>query len=335
MRLFIYSFAFVALGFMSFRWICGNIFPYQPPHFPVPSYPFQDNPPDSLMVEIGKRLFFDPKLSADNSISCASCHSPFNAFAHTDHELSHGIHDSIGNRNAPALFNLAWQQSFMWDGAINHLDVQPLAPISHAAEMGSSINEVIQKIEGITLYRNLYFEACGDSSISSAKILKALAQYQLTLVSANSKYDRVVQGREKFSVQEENGYKLFLKNCNRCHTEPLFSNFSFEKNGLVLDPDLNDQGRYRVTLLEEDRMKFKVPSLRNLVFTYPYMHDGRFATLKEVIHHYAGDFNTKLDSSEKASKAIILNPNDQVDLIAFLLTLSDKEFVFDPKHLLK
>ncbi|MBK9378336.1 MAG: cytochrome-c peroxidase [Saprospiraceae bacterium] len=234
MRTFIYSCAFIALGFMSFRWICGNIFPYQPSHFPVPFYPFQDNPPDSLMVEIGKRLFFDPKLSANNSISCASCHSPFNAFAHTDHELSHGIHDSIGNRNAPALFNLAWQQSFMWDGAINHLDVQPLAPISHAAEMGSSINEVIQKIEAITLYRNLYFEACGDSSISSAKILKALAQYQLTLVSANSKYDRVVQGQEKFSVQEEKGYKLFLKNCNRCHTEPLFSNFSFEKMDLRL-----------------------------------------------------------------------------------------------------
>ena len=304
---------------------------YAPSYFPKPIYNFKENPLDSATIELGRILFYDPILSKDNSISCASCHSPYNAFAHTDHDLSHGIFDSIGNRNAPALFNLAWQSSFMWDGAINHLDVQPLAPISHASEMASSINEVIEKLSASDHYKKLFAKTFKDSIISSSKILKALSQFQVTLVSANAKYDRVQLGKDQFTFQEENGYKLFQNNCASCHAEPLFSNYNFENNGLPMDPVLNDLGRYNVTLDETDKLKFKVPSLRNLSYTYPYMHDGRFDKLNEVLTHYTTEF--AINNSLK--KQITLTSNEKVDLIAFLLTLDDKEFVFDKKHQFK
>lgn len=316
---------------MSFVGIKMNDLFSPPNYFPKPVYNFDKNPLDSATVELGRILFYDPILSKDNSISCASCHSPYNAFAHTDHDLSHGIFDSIGNRNAPALFNLAWQNSFMWDGAINHLDVQALAPISHAKEMGSSINEVIEKLRASQNYRNLFALTFKDDSITSSKILKSLSQFQLTLVSANAKYDRIKSGKETFTPQEENGYKLYQKNCASCHSEPLCSNYNFENNGLPIDPILNDLGRYTITQNEADKMKFKVPSLRNLSYTYPYMHDGRFTQLYEVLTHYTTDFAKK----DPLKSNISLTSNEKVDLIAFLLTLDDKVFVFDKKHQFK
>lgn len=300
-----------------------------PAHFPKPQYDFTKNPLDSAKIQIGRALFYDPILSDNNSISCASCHSPYNAFAHTDHDLSHGINDQIGTRNAPALFNLAWQKSFMWDGAINHLDMQALAPISHPKEMGSHISTVVKKLNDSPIYRKLFFEAYGDSTATGEKILKTLSQFELTLVSANSKYDQVRTGKAVFTEQERNGYALFQKNCNACHTEPLFSNYDFENNGLPIDTTLNDVGRWFVTKNNKDKLHFKTPSLRNLSFTYPYMHDGRFKKLHQVINHY-----TSLDVQKKISKPlknqIILSSRDKVDLIAFLLTLNDKDFVFNP-----
>ena len=290
---------------------------------------------DSNKIELGRTLFYDPILSADNTISCASCHSSFNAFAHTDHDLSHGIFDSIGNRNAPALFNLAWQKAFMWDGAINHLDMQALAPISHKSEMGSNINEVIKKLNESKAYKESFLNAFQDSTISTAEILKALSQFQLTLVSANAKYDRVKMGKEVFTEQEKNGYQLFKKNCASCHSEPLFSNYNFENNGLPIDPTLNDLGRYVITENENDKAKFKVPSLRNLSFTYPYMHDGRFMTLQEVINHYTSGIEHSETLSSQFNESIELSSNEKVDLISFLLTLNDKDFVFNKKHQFK
>ena len=177
-------FAFMSLSFVL---IMDNHFFTPPDYFPKPVYDFQQNPLDSSKILLGRSLFYDPILSANNTISCASCHSPFNAFAHTDHDLSHGIFDSIGNRNAPALFNLAWQKMFMWDGAINHLDMQALAPISHKSEMGSNINEVIKKLDKSLAYKDLFLYAFQDSTISTAKILKALSQFQLTLVFSKCK----------------------------------------------------------------------------------------------------------------------------------------------------
>ena len=199
-------FAFMMISFVLIK---DNHFFNPPDYFPKPVYDFQQNPLDSNKIELGRTLFYDPILSDNNTISCVSCHSSFNAFAHTDHDLSHGIFDSIGNRNAPALFNLAWQKAFMWDGAINHLDMQALAPISHKSEMGSNINAVIMKLNESKEYKEAFLNAFQDSTISTAEILKALSQFQLTLVSANAKYDRVKMGKEVFTEQEKNGYQLF------------------------------------------------------------------------------------------------------------------------------
>lgn len=319
----------------SFVLIKDNHFFNPPDYFPKPVYNFEQLPLDSNKIELGRILFYDPILSKDNTISCASCHSPFNAFAHTDHDLSHGIFDSIGNRNAPALFNLAWQKTFMWDGAINHLDMQALAPISHPSEMGSNINEVIKKLNESKAYKELFLNAFQDSTISTSKILKSLSQFQLTLVSSNTKYDKVKMGKETFTEQEKNGYQLYKNNCASCHSEPFFSNYNFENNGLPIDPTLNDMGRYVITENENDKRKFKVPSLRNLSFTYPYMHDGRFMTLQEVINHYTSGIEYSETLSLQFNKSIELSSNEKVDLISFLLTLNDKDFVFNKKHQFK
>lgn len=319
----------------SFVLIKDNHFFNPPDYFPKPVYNFEHPPLDSNKIELGRILFYDPILSKDNTISCASCHSPFNAFAHTDHDLSHGIFDSIGNRNAPALFNLAWQKTFMWDGAINHLDMQALAPISHPSEMGSNINEVIKKLNESKAYKELFLNAFQDSTISTSKILKALSQFQLTLVSSNTKYDKVKMGKETFTEQEKNGYQLYKNNCASCHSEPFFSNYNFENNGLPIDPTLNDMGRYVITENENDKRKFKVPSLRNLSFTYPYMHDGRFMTLQEVINHYTSGIEHSETLSSQFNESIELSSNEKVDLISFLLTLNDKDFVFNKKHQFK
>ena len=307
------------------------IFDY-PDYFPAPAYDFTRNPLTKSKVNLGKALFYDPILSQDSTISCASCHSPYNAFAHTDHDLSHGIRDSIGTRNAPALFNLAWQNSFMWDGAINHLDVQSLAPISHPKEMGEDIKHVVQKLQRKKIYPALFYHAYGDSLITGEYVLKALAQFQLTLVSANAKYDQVQQGMTAFTEQEKNGYTLFQQHCNACHIEPLFSSYNFANNGLPIDATLNDFGKGAITLQPADSLLFKIPSLRNLSFTYPYMHDGRFRKLKEVLNHYSNNIQTYPTLSKELQNFPALSQHEKVDLIAFLLTLNDKSFVFDPKN---
>ncbi|TNE52876.1 MAG: cytochrome-c peroxidase [Bacteroidetes bacterium] len=302
----------------------------RPEHFPAPVYNFEHNQLNQAEVELGRYLFYDPLLSADGQISCASCHSPYNAFAHTDHDLSHGINDEIGSRNAPALFNLAWQSSFMWDGAINHLDMQALAPISHPKEMGEDIRNVVDKLNRERFYKELFYGIYKDSLATGERVLKALSQFQLTLVSADSKYDRVKLGMDTFSLQEENGYRLFLKNCNSCHAEPLFSNYQFKKNGLKADSVLKDYGRMMITQNSADSLVFKTPSLRNLSYTYPYMHDGRFKNLYEVLNHYTSLSVKETKLSEELKQKIVLTNHEKTDLVTFLLTLNDRNFVFNP-----
>ncbi|MBL7765518.1 MAG: c-type cytochrome [Chitinophagaceae bacterium] len=301
-----------------------------PAGFPKPVYDFTKNPLDSAKIELGRALFYDPILSHNLKISCASCHSPYNAFAHVDHALSHGIDDRIGKRNAPALFNLAWHNRFMWDGAIHHLDVQALAPMSHPDEMGDTLAHVIAKLQATTLYPSLYEKAFGDRNITGEHTLKAIAQFLLTLVSANSKYDSVLRHQATFTDQENNGYKLFQQHCSSCHTEPLFTNGEFESNGLPPDTFLQDKGRMAITHRKEDSLRFKVPSLRNIEFTFPYMHDGRFKQLREVLQHYSGGIQTDVHR-DKLQRSIPLKDNEKVDIIAFLLTLSDRSFMFNPK----
>lgn len=305
-----------------------------PEGWPKPFYNFKRNPLSKEGVALGRKLFYEPKLSRNNTISCASCHLSYTAFTHVDHELSHGIEDRIGTRNSLALMNLAWSRSFMWDGAVNHLDIQALAPISHPAEMDEDLAHVVEKLQTETTYQKLFKEAYGDSVITGERLLKALSQFQLTLVSANSKYDQVMRAGSEVSLspQEHKGYVLFKNHCATCHTEPLFTNGNFENNGLAVDTFLKDKGRMGVTGKPRDSLLFKVPTLRNIEFSSPYMHDGRFSSLQEVLKHYSQGIEPHPTLSNELKNGISLSANDRVDLMAFLLTLSDKEFLFNPEH---
>ncbi len=304
-----------------------------PKNWPKPYYDFSKNPLTKEKILLGRVLFYDPILSKNNTISCTSCHSQYNAFTHVDHALSHGIDDRIGTRNSPALMNLAWHSSFMWDGAINHLDVQSLAPISHKDEMNEKIENVVLKLQVSKIYPALFFKAFNDSVITGERTLKAISQFMLTLVCSNSKYDSVMRNETRFSIQEKKGYALFQKNCGSCHKEPLFTNLQFENNGLAIDTSLKDMGRMKVTKNPRDSIRFKVPTLRNIEFSYPYMHDGRFKTLSEVLKHYTSGIQKGKTLSKPLETPIVLSSNEKVDLTAFLLTLTDRKFLFDPDYM--
>jgi len=303
-----------------------------PDHFPDPNYDFSQNLISFNGIELGRALFYDPLLSSDGKISCASCHSPYNSFAHTDHALSHGINDSIGNRNAPALINLAWHSTFNWDGAINHLDMQALAPIQDSREMNTPFKELIIKLQNSTIYPDLFYQAYGDSTITGELVLKALAQFQLTLVSANAKYDQKIKGLTVFNEQETKGEVLFNKHCNACHTAPLFTNNRFISNGLSENALLMDQGRFNISKDSADLYKFKIPTLRNLSYTFPYMHDGRFKSIRAVLNHYSENAEKSEYSDPRLKKGIKLSDDEKTDLTSFLLTLNDKDFIFNPNN---
>lgn len=309
--------------------------PTHPRAFPVPAgwpAPVYDGALTHEAVALGRRLFYDPVLSRDSIISCSSCHLSYTAFTHVDHALSHGIHDSVGTRNSPALINLAWSRQFMWDGAVNHLDMQALAPINHPAEMGESTAHVVAKLRRSPVYAELFAAAFGDAAITGERLLKALAQFQLTLVSADAKYDRVMAGREHFSAQEARGLALFRNHCNSCHTEPLFTNGELLNNGLAQDTLLRDIGRMRITGDARDSLRFKVPTLRNCEHSHPYMHDGRFRTLRAVLDHYDHGIVPSATLDPRLRAGIRLSSDERTDLVAFLLTLTDRDFLFNPEH---
>lgn len=303
-----------------------------PEGWPSPHYDLRHNPLQADKVELGRALFYDPILSLNHTVSCASCHLQATAFAHVDHALSHGIDNHIGTRNAPALMNLAWQPYFMWDGAINHLDMQSLFPITHPDEMGEEVPHVVSKLQQSAIYPKLFLKAWGDSIVTGEHLLKSLAQFMLTLVSADSRYDSMKRGDVQFTGQEENGYRLFRAHCNSCHTEPLFTTFHFENNGLEPDTSLHDAGRMKITLSPLDSMKFKVPTLRNIEFSFPYMHDGRFKRLRDVLNHYTHPMYPSSTLSGQLRQPLSLTSNEKVDLTAFLLTLTDRHFLFNPAY---
>lgn len=308
---------------------------FEPPKgWPKPHYDFEKNPLSEEGIQLGRKLFYDPLLSRNNTVSCASCHLSYTAFTHVDHDLSHGIEDRIGTRNSLAIMNVAWSKSFMWDGAVNHIDVQALAPITHPKEMDEKLETVVEKLTADDLYPNLFKGAFGDPDITGARLLKALAQFQLTLISANSKYDKVMRKEPgiSFTEQEQNGYSLFKTNCSSCHQEPLFTNNDFANNGLPVDTTLNDMGRMKISLNPEDSLKFKVPTLRNIEFSFPYMHDGRFKKLPQVLNHYTKGIEKGKTLASELADGIELTPREKVDLLAFLLTLTDKEFLFNADH---
>lgn len=307
----------------------------QPSNFPAPAYNTSTNPVTDAGFTLGKKLFYDPILSADYTISCGSCHIQAAAFSHHGHDLSHGIHDLLGTRNAPGLQNLAWYSRYMWDGGITNLDLQPIAPITNPVEMGDTLSAVMRKLNSHPQYPGLFEEAFGTDSITTNLVMKALSQFMISLVSADSKYDKVMRKEgASFSPEEAEGYLVFQEKCATCHPEPLFTDQQFRSSGLPLMEE-GDEGRYLVSLDSNERYTFRVPSLRNLKFTFPYMHDGRFYTIDEVLDHYASGIShtTRPDKTFKLPDGTLglrITADQRKGLKAFLLTLNDTAFVKNP-----
>ena len=305
----------------------------QPEGFPEKAYVGQQNPLTENGVALGKKLFEEGRLSADNLVSCSFCHMQEYAFTHHGHDLSHGVYDQVGMRNTPALQNLVWIKEYFYDGASNNLEMASLVPIHNELEMAETMPSIVKKLENDKAYQQMFLDAFGSTQVTSAGILKALAQYMAVLVSAESKYDLWKKEPIKYplSSDEVQGYQLFQQQCSSCHSGALFTNQSFINNGLPPNPRINDLGRETVSGDPNDRYKFKVPSLRNVDYTGPYMHDGRFRTLESVLRFY----NEGMVYSETIDEQLVndgrigipMTAEEQRLIIAFLKTLSDKNFI--------
>lgn len=304
----------------------------QPKGWPKPVYDFAANPLTKEGVELGRRLFYDGRLSKDGNFPCASCHQQFAAFTNYDHALSHGFNNSLTTRNAPALFNLAWQKDFMHDGGINHLDLQPLAPLTASNEMAENIDTVLGKLRADKNYKRLFAAAFGDTAINTRRMTKALSQFMLTLVSANSKYDKVMRGEASFNLPERLGYGIFQQKCVTCHPPPLFTDYSYRNIGIGEDPWNRDIGRMKITGKSEDSLKFRVPSLRNVMITSPYGHDGRFYSLIEIFEHYRKRVKIMPTTDSLMRKGIPLSNFEIGQLTAFLFTLTDSTLITDKRY---
>lgn len=300
-----------------------------PSGWPKPFYTYENNQLTWLRFDLGKKLFYDKQLSKTGKISCESCHHQSYAFSDAGNKFSKGINDLIGIRNTPALFNLAWNTSFMWDGGVNHIEFQPLVPLTSKIEMGETLEKIVSKIKNDSEYKLLFKNAYSTDSITSQYVLRAFAQFIGNIISDNSKYDKIMR-KEKgfyFSNEEKEGYELFKQNCSGCHREPLFTDYSFRNNGIGGKKDSPDYGRFVITQLPNDSLKFKVPSLRNLRFTSPYMHDGRFETLEKVLEHYASKELHNKNADSLITIIPKLNHERQKKLILFLETLNDYDLI--------
>jgi cytochrome c peroxidase len=318
--------------------------------WPKPVLVFSNGVNVDAEIALGRVLFYDESLSADGKVSCGSCHTSYTAFAHVDHKLSHGVFDREGRRNAPALMNLAWQSGFMWDGAIQHLELQSMAPIAAHTEMGMSLQDYLNGIKQNPRYQSLFAVAYPNQPISLPLALKAIARFELTFVSDQSRYDSMRRQQISFTQQENRGYALFQKFCAACHSEPLFTRLGYEYNGWAdglkgidsagIGVSGLDRGRALVTGLVADEYHMKIPTLRNVEVSFPYMHNGGFQSLYQVVKNYSGkrlvvrgdggDSGISGDSGEGQRKVIdiSLDANDRVDLVAFLMTLTDRKFLY-------
>jgi cytochrome c peroxidase len=306
---------------------------YVPVNWPAPVYNFENNTLSNAGFELGRKLFFETRLSRDNSVSCGTCHQPFAAFSHLDHPISHGIENKLGTRNSPPLFNLNWHPSFFWDGGVNHIESQPINPILNPVEMDETVANVIEKLKADAVYRSMFKKAFGDETINSQRTFKALAQFMGMLISENSRYDKYVRGvvGGEMNASELAGLAVFRSKCATCHKEPLFSDFSMRNNGLPVTT-VNDSGRAHITRELADLYKFKVPSLRNLKYTYPYMHDGRFGSLEAVLDYYTTTaHNSGVVDPAIGSTGITLTTQNKTDLLNFLNTLNDEAFTKDKR----
>ena len=299
-----------------------------------------DNPLTEEGVALGKKLFFDNILSGNETQSCATCHNPTKAFTNNQ-QFSKGIDGRFGTRNSMPLFNLAWNfdELFAWDGKEFSLERQALEPVSNPIEMHANWETVVEKLKNHPTYPALFQQAFGSPIINSERVTKAIAKFERTLISSNSKFDQYLRGEKSLTPEEQNGFAVFMDetkgDCFHCHGSnhnPLWTDHKFHNNGL--DIEFNDLGLGAITGDPSDNGKFKSPSIRNLAFTAPYMHDGRFATLEEVIDHYSEGLkpSSTIDPLMKkvSQGGVGLSQNEKADLKAFLLSLSDSDFIKNP-----
>ena len=325
--------------------------PYEienPSHFPKMVIP-DDNPMTYEGIELGRKLFYDRMLSLDNSISCASCHDQQYAFTDPK-QFSEGVNKTLGDRNSMALINLGYQNFFFWDGRAKTLEEQILGPVPNPVEMHLEWDEAVKRIKDKKEYKDAFRQVFQTKEITKELVAKAIAQFLRTLISSTSKYDVMYKVENSVTLtvkeeliwaevtpQEKAGYDLFKSlngaDCFHCHNGPMMQVQKYSNNGLDANP--SDLGREKVTGSSADRGKFKVPTLRNIALTAPYMHDGRFATLDEVIEHYSSGVHTSPTIDPLIEYAfqggVQLDAEQKAQLKAFLNTLTDYEFINNPK----
>jgi cytochrome c peroxidase len=315
--------------------------PAEPIHIQIPGFPPlpvpADNPTTRQGVELGRRLFYDPILSGDSTQACASCHVQAHAFG-DPRRLSLGIDGIAGTRHAPTIVNAGWNPANFWDGRASTLEDQAQQPVTNPIEMHETWERAAAKLQRHRDYPHLFRAAFGTPAISRERAAMAIAQFERTLVSSGSRYDRFLRGELQLAPSERRGYALFFTErgeCFHCHVDKTFTDLAYHNNGL--DSLVVDRGRMEVTSDPADRGKFKTPTLRNVELSAPYMHDGRFATLEEVVEHYArgghGDgtvspFILNLRRNFRAGRG--LSAQDQADLVAFVKSLTDSSFVTNP-----
>jgi cytochrome c peroxidase len=313
--------------------------------FPIPNIA-SDNELTVQGVKLGRMLFYEKMLSADGTQACASCH--LQEFAFTDSaQFSIGVRGEKGGRHAMSVFNMAWNDNeFFWDGRAHLLRDQALLPIQDELEMDETLENVVAKLSASQMYKDQFIRVFGTDEVTSEKVSLALEQFMNSITSTNSKYDDFLSHSTVFSESEKRGFKLFNTeynqffpeqsgaDCQHCHSGLNFENDQYMNNGL--DATFADDGRGKATEDPADNGKFKVTSLRNIALTAPYMHDGRFSTLEEVVEHY----NSQLQASSTLDPALeqtretglFLTEQDKKDLVAFLKTLTDKDLTTNSEY---
>ncbi len=309
-----------------------------PANFPEPIYDLTSNPLTVEGVALGKRLFYDARLSRTNFVSCGFCHIQPNAFTHHGHDLSHGVDDKIGRRNALPVQNLIFYKTFFWDGGVHNLDLVPLNAIASEVEMDETVDNILVKLRNAPDYPAQFERAFGTDEITSTRFLQALTQFLATMISANSKYDLYVRNENNVALTEMElkGLTLFTQKCSGCHANDLFTDQSYRNNGYSSPSDLErDTGREEITLNENDRGKFKVPSLRNIEYSSPYMHNGKLKTLDDVLEFYASGVHDSptLDPllKQRDTPGISMDAEERKAILEFLYTLTDERYLTDRK----
>ncbi|NUO02055.1 MAG: hypothetical protein HUU01_15735 [Saprospiraceae bacterium] len=314
----------------------------EPAHFVKMLIP-ADNPLTEEGIELGRQLFYDPLLSMNGAVSCASCHLPQLGFG-DGKAFSIGVNGQEGPRSSLPLANVGYYyKGLFWDGRSKSLEDQALIPVREPHEMNSDWSLVELKLRNHPKYPELFrkaFSITDRKEITRFLVAKAIAQFERTLISANAKYDQVLAGKATYTASEERGRKIFFdasddlpkSECGHCHLDPLFTNLDFQNNGIqqvTSLEDFPDKGRGKITKIIYDNGKFRVPTLRNIELTAPYMHDGRFETLEAVLDHYASGGHLA-DNLNPNVRQLNFSKQDKIDLIAFLKTLTDTSFVQNP-----